>query len=309
MSDKKFRLVTRADFDGIVSGALLMELDMVSNVVFTEPKEVQDGEFPVTSDDITANLPYREEASLCFDHHLSETLRVKDRKNHIIRADCPSAARVIYDHYGGAARFPLISQEMLDAVDKADSAAYSEEEILAPTGWTLLNFIMDPRTGLSRFRDFTTPNDQMMKDLMLYCRHHTLDEILELPDIVERIHTYIEHDEPSEHQIRRCSEQHGDVVVIDLRGEDMIYACNRFMVYALYPTAKISIQVTKEEGRDRTIMAVGKSILDKSSNVKVGPMMLEYGGGGHAGAGTCRIPNADADTVLQELIERLNADG
>lgn len=309
MSDTKYRLVTRADFDGIVSGALLMEQDLIDEVLFTEPKEMQDGLVPVTGDDITANLPYREEVHLCFDHHISEVMRVGDRNNHVIDPDSPSAARVIYDHYGGAAQFPLISKEMLEAVDKADTAQYTEEDILAPTGWTLLNFIMDPRTGLHRFRDFTTPNDQMMQDLMLYCRHHTLDEILELPDIIERIHTYIEHDEPSEHQLRRCSATTGHVTVTDLRKEDIIYACNRFMVYALFPETKVSIQVTFEEGGERTIFAVGKSILDRSSNTNIGPMMLEYGGGGHAGAGTCRVPNADADKVLAELIERINAEG
>lgn len=310
MTESKYRLVTRADFDGIVCGSLLMDLDLIDEVLFVEPKDMQDGKVPVSERDITANLPYRPAVHICFDHHVSELTRVGQNKNHVIVSDSPSTARVIYDHYGGAARFPLISKEMMAAVDQADSAQYSEDDILAPTGWTLLNFIMDPRTGLARFKNFRVPNDQMMQDLMLYCRRHSLQEILELPDIVERIHTYIEHDEPSEHQLRRCSRMEGHVVVCDLRDERPIYACNRFMVYALNPKAKVSIQVTREENDGpRTILAVGKSILDRSSNTNIGPLMLEYGGGGHAGAGTCRVPHAEADRVLAEIVKRINADG
>ncbi len=308
MSDIKYRLVTRADFDGIVSGALLMELGLINNVLFTEPKEMQDGLVPVADNDITANLPYRKEVHLCFGRHVSEVMRVGEHSNQIIDPDSPSTARIIYKHYGGATRFPLISSELLDAVDKANMAQYDEKDILAPTGWTLINFIMDPRTGLHRFRNFTTPNERAMRNLMLYFRHHALDEILKLPDIVERIHTYIRHDEPSEHQIMRCSTMHDHVVVTDIRNEEVIYACNRFMVYALFPEAKVSIQITTEDGGRRIIYAVGKSILDRSSKTNIGIMMLEYDGGGHAGAGTCRIPNAEAEKVLGEIIERINAD-
>lgn len=310
MTDKKFRLVTRADFDGIVCGSLLMELDLIDDVLFAEPKDMQDGVIPVSDRDITANLPYRDAVHLCFDHHVSELTRVGKQENHVINPTAPSTARVIYDYYGGTNRFPLIGVDMMDAVDKADSAQYSEEDILAPTGWTLLNFIMDPRTGLARFKNFRVPNEEMMKDLMVYCRRHSLKEILELPDIVERIHTYIEHDESSEHQLRRCSRMEGHVAVTDLRKEPVIYASNRFMVYAMNPGAKVSIQVTKEENDGpRTILAVGKSILDRSSNTDIGHLMLEYGGGGHAGAGTCRVPHAEADRVLAELVKRINAEG
>ncbi|MEO5337021.1 MAG: exopolyphosphatase [Magnetospirillum sp. WYHS-4] len=310
MSEKKYRLVTRADFDGIVCGSLLMELNLVNEVLFAEPKNMQDGVVPVDGGDITANLPYCAAVHLCFDHHVSELTRVGDNHNHVIKPNSPSTARVIYDYYGGHEGFPLISREMMDAVDQADSAQYTEEDILAPTGWTLLNFIMDPRTGLARFKNFRVPNDEMMRDLMIYCQRHSVKEILELPDIVERIHTYIEHDEPSEHQLRRCSRVEGQVVVTDLRKEKVIYACNRFMVYALNPATKVSIQVTREENDGpRTILAVGRSILDRSSKTNIGPLMLEYGGGGHAGAGTCRVPHAEADRVLAELVQRINADG
>jgi nanoRNase/pAp phosphatase (c-di-AMP/oligoRNAs hydrolase) len=37
--------------------------------------------------------------------------------------------------------------------------------------------------------------------------------------------------------------------------------------------------------------------------------MLSYGGGGHENAGTCQVENDDAERVLNELIEKITADG
>ena len=183
MSDNKYRLITRADFDGVVSGGLLIELDIIDDIVFAEPKDMQDGKVAVTSNDITTNLPYVEGVHLCFDHHLSETIRVGEKDNLIIDPDKPSAARVVYEHFGGREAFPDICEEMMAAVDQADSANYTEEDIFAPGPWTLLNFILDPRTGLSHFAEFTISNEQLMKDMMVYCRHHSVDEILKIPDV------------------------------------------------------------------------------------------------------------------------------
>lgn len=154
MTANKYRLITRADFDGVVSGGLLMELDMIDEIIFVEPKDMQDGKITVTSNDITTNLPYVEGVHLCFDHHLSETTRVGDKENLIIDPNKPSAARVVYEHFGGKEKFPSIPDELMAAVDQADSADYTEEDIFAPGPWTLLNFILDPRTGLSGFAEF-----------------------------------------------------------------------------------------------------------------------------------------------------------
>ena len=136
----KYRLITRSDFDGLVCAVLLKELDMIDDILFVHPKDMQDGKIEVTARDITTNLPYVPGAHLAFDHHLSETIRNKgDKDNHVIDARAPSAARVVYNYYGGQRRFPGISSEMMEAVDKADAAQYVREEILEPTGWTLLN--------------------------------------------------------------------------------------------------------------------------------------------------------------------------
>ncbi len=310
MSSPQYRLVTRSDFDGLVCAVLLNELELINDILFVHPKDMQDGKITITERDITTNLPYVASAHLVFDHHESETVRnTGERPNHIIEAHAPSAARVVYNHFGGKARFPRVTDEMMTAVDQADSAQYSREDVLNPQKWTLLNYLMDSRTGLGRFREFRISNYQLMMDLIKYCRDHTIEEILALPDVQERVTLYQEHAEKAKEQILRCAKQHGNLVVLDLRGEDTIWAVNRFMIYALFPTANISIHVMWGLQKQNTVLATGKSILDRSSKTHVGNLMLEYGGGGHNAAGTCQIANDQADAVLHTLIQRINADG
>ncbi len=309
LANKKYSLITRADFDGVVAAVLFKEMEMVDDVIFAHPKDMQDGKIKVDDSIITTNLPYVEGVHLCFDHHLSETLRVGQRDNHIIDPNAPSAARVVYEYYGGESQFPKIPDGLMDAVDKADSAQYSTTDILAPTGWTLLNFIIDPRTGLGRFRDFAISNDQLLLDMIVYCRRHPIEDILAIPDVEERVYLYHEHDELAEFQIERCSTMHGNLLVLDLRGEEVIHPVNRFMVYALNPEANISLHVMWGVRKEKTVFAVGKSITNRTSKTNIGKLMLEYGGGGHENAGTCQIENDRAEQVMAELIERITADG
>jgi nanoRNase/pAp phosphatase (c-di-AMP/oligoRNAs hydrolase) len=310
MSTSKFRLVTRSDFDGLVCAVLLNELDMINDIKFVHPKDMQDGKIEITASDITTNLPYVASAHLAFDHHESETIRnTGERPNHIISATAPSAARVVYDYYGGKKAFPQISDDMMEAVDKADSAQYNRDEVLNPKGWELLHYLMDSRTGLGRFREFRISNYQLMMDLIKYCRDHSIAQILELPDVVERVKLYEEHAEKARDQIQRCSTVHKNLVVLDLRNEETIYAVNRFMIYALYPQCNISIHAMWGVQKQNTVFATGKSILDRSCKSNVGELMLTYGGGGHQAAGTCQVENDRAATVLQELITKINAAG
>ncbi len=308
MGSERYRLVTRSDFDGLVCAVLLKQLGMVQDIVFVHPKDVQDGQVEIGPGDIATNLPYMPDAHLVFDHHHSETLRnATIAANHIIDPDAPSAARVVYDYYGGAERFPSISPELMRAVDQADSAQYSLEEVLAPTGWVLLNFLMDSRTGLGRFRDFRISNYQLMMQLIEACQHHQIDEILNLPDVKERVDLYHQQTEAFVAQLQRCSSDRGSVVVIDLRDEEVIHAGNRFMVYALFPACTVSVHVLWGKQRQNTVLAAGKSILNRTSSADIGALMLSYGGGGHANAGTCQVAHDDADRVLDELVGHLNA--
>src|SRR3954470_10288138 len=302
------RLVTRSDFDGLVCAALLKELGMLDEVLFVHPKDIQDGKVELSSSDITANLPYRPEVALSFDHHSSEDLRVtEDAGNRVATSSADSAARVIYEHFGGAERFPRVSEEIMEAVDKADAAKFNESEILDPQGWILLSFLMDPRTGLGRFREFGISNYELMMQLIDLCLDHGVDEILEHPDVAERVALYREHAVAAKEQILRCSTVRGPVVVLDLRDEEVIHPTNRFMVYALHPQCTVSVHVIWGLRQQNTVFAVGRSIIDRSSTFNIGRLMLAYGGGGHEAAGTCQLDNDRAETLLAEIVDIIEA--
>jgi nanoRNase/pAp phosphatase (c-di-AMP/oligoRNAs hydrolase) len=227
--------------------------------------------------------------------------------NHIIDPDAPSAARVVYNYYGGSDKFRSISQEMLTAVDKADSAQFNREEILDPQDWVLLNFLMDARTGLGRFRNFRISNYQLMMELIDYCKNHSIEEILAIEDVKERRDFYFEQAEKFKEQLKRCGKVYDNLVVLDLKEEETIYPGNRFLVYALYPECNISMHVMWGLKKQNTVFAVGKSILNKTTSVNIGKLMLDYGGGGHANAGTCQVENERAEEVFQELVQKMTS--
>ena len=305
-----FRLVTRSDFDGLVCAALLKELNLIDDIKFVHPKDMQDGIIEITERDITTNLPYVKGVHLAFDHHLSETIRVKGiEENHIIDPLAPSAARVLYNYFGGETKFTKRWDEILEAVDKADSANFTRDEILKPTGWVLLNFLMDPRTGLGRFRNFRISNYQLMMELIDKCKSMTIAEILEIYDVKERVELYFGMEDKFKDQLIKCSTVHKNLVILDLKNEEIIYPGNRFMIYAIYPECNISMHVLWGLKKQNTVFAVGKSILNKSSNTNIGELMLEYNGGGHKNAGTCQISNDNIDIVMNDLIQKINFAG
>ncbi len=307
MTETKFRLVTRSDFDGLVCGVLLKEASLVDEISFVHPKDMQDGKIAISARDITTNLPYVAGCHLAFDHHSSEMERGggKPPANHIIDPHALSAARVVYRYYGGPSAFPRIGEDIMEAVDKADSAGFVADEILHPGGWALLNFLMDSRTGLGRFRQFRISNYELMMKLIDYCRDHSVEQILALPDVAERVELYRQHETQFCEQLMRCSRIYRDLVVLDLRNEPTIFAGNRFMVYAMYPQCRVSVHVLWGVKQQNTVFAIGKSIIDRSSPVDVGALCLSYGGGGHEAAGTCQVDNDRADAVLAELIGKL----
>ena len=301
--DKKYRLVTRSDMDGLICAVLLKHLDMIDDIKFVHPKDMQDGIIEIKENDIITNLPYNKNAYMVFDHHLSETIRNELSDNHIIDPDAPSAAEVIYQYYGGKDSFPTKFDDMMKAANKADSARFSIEDVLEPKGWDLLSFLMDSRTGLGRFRNFSVSNYQLMMDLIDYCKDHDIDEIMKQADVVERVELYDRYKNAFIDQIQRCSTVHEKCVVLDLTEEEIIYPGNRFMIYALYPEAEISIHKIWGFQKRNIVFAVGKSIFNKNSTINIGELMLEYEGGGHFNAGTCQIPTQEADKVLNALIE------
>lgn len=303
------RLVTRSDFDGLACAMMLKELGLIDDIKFVHPKDVQDGKIELSKTDITTNLPYDPRVGLAFDHHESEEDRLRATETNgklIIDPNARSAARVLYDYYGGRDKFPRISDELMEAVDKGDSADFTEEEILHPTGWVLLHYLMDARTGLGRFHDFRISNYDLMMELIDYCLEHTIDEILELPDVKERVELYFEQEKLFKEQLQRIAKVDGDCVILDLRDEDVIHAGNRFMIYALYPEAKYSVHVVWGFKKQNTAVMIGKSIINKSGVVDIGQLCLAYGGGGHHNAGTCQLSNDEVDVLLPSIIMAIN---
>ena len=303
----KYRLITRSDFDGLVCAMLLKEMKMLDDIKFVHPKDVQEGLVDITDRDILTNLPFDPNCHLCFDHHASEEIR-NDTKNTklILEATADSAARVVYNYYGGAETFPGINLEMMEAVDRADSARFERQHVLAPQGWEMLNFIMDPRTGLGRFRNYRVSNYNLMMALIDLLRHSSIDEVLAMPDVRERVEVYNAQREMFCEQIGRCASVDGDVVVNDIRGEEIIFAGNRFMIYALYPESNVSVQVMPGRQNMNTVIAVGKSIFKRNNPANVGEICLRYGGGGHHAAGTCQVAHEDAERVIREICDALN---
>ena len=305
----KKRLVTRSDFDGLVCAMILRELDIIEDIKFVHPKDVQDGKIELSENDITTNLPYDPRVGLAFDHHESEIDRLKSIEaggELVIDPHARSAARVVFQYYGGKEKLPGITDELMDAVDKGDSADFTIDEILHPEGWVLMHYLMDPRTGLGRFRNFRISNYELMMQLIGFCMNHTIEEILELPDVKERVELYFAQTELFKAQLQRIARLYDKVVVLDLREEEIIHAGNRFMIYALYPEAQISVHVEKKKKKQNTAVMIGKSIVNKASDVDIGELCLTYGGGGHKNAGTCQLDNDKVDAILPDIIKALN---
>lgn len=303
------RLLTRSDFDGLACAVLLKEAGIISSRKFVHPKDIQDGLIEVNENDVLANVPYVEGCGLWFDHHSSEDERLKMGK--IFQGDsrpAPSAARVIYDYYGGNEKFGHLN-EMMSAVDKSDSAQFTVEEIQNPKDWVLLSFIMDPRTGLGRFKDYRISNYQLMDDIIECCRSMPINEILSLPDVQERVNRYFEQDRLFRDMLLQYSRKDGNVIISDLRGVEVIYSGNRFFIYSLFPEQNISIWIVDGKGKQNCVFAIGHSIINRTSNTDVGSLMLKYGGGGHKAVGTCQVPYQEAGRVLEELVETIKRDG
>jgi len=299
------RLVTRSDFDGLACGALLKEAGIIDNWKFAHPKDLQDGLVEVNENDCLANVPFVPGCGLWFDHHSSEFERNELQGKYKGESRiAPSCARIIYDYYGGEERFPQFT-DMMIAVDKVDSGNLTRDEVLNPSGWILIGFLMDPRTGLGRWRQFTISNYQLMEMLIDACRTMTIDEILALPDVKERIEVYEEQTLKFKEMIIKYTSTNGNVIITDLRGVDPIYTGNRFMIYSLYPDQNISAWIVSGRGGHGCSAAVGYSILNRTCTLDVGALMLKYNGGGHKAVGTCQFSDENMESELPKMLNEL----
>ena len=272
--EDKMRLVTRSDFDGLVCAMLFRELDVIGDIKFVHPKDVQDGKVELSNNDITTNLPFDPRVGIAFDHHESELSRndMEAIKEQYICYVAKSAARVVYDYYGGAETFKTVTTEIMEAVDKGDSADFTADEILHPKDWVLMNFLMDARTGLGRFHNFRISNYDLMMELITYCTNHSIEEVLALPDVKERVDLYFEQQELFKQQLKDTVVIHDKVAVIDLRPLETIYAGNRFMVYAMWPEVEMSVHVAWGFKKQNTAVMIGKSIINKAGTLDIGQL-------------------------------------
>jgi hypothetical protein len=303
------RLLTRSDFDGLMCAVLLKELDLFEEKKFVHPKDIQDGVIEVTNDDILVNIPYAPGCGMWFDHHTSEDARGLMYQFKYVGASwpAPSCARVIYEYYGGAKGRLARFKHMVMEADKCDSAHFTREEILNPGGMVLLSFIMDPRTGFGRYRDFRISNYQLMDCLIDYLRTMEIEEIMCIEDLQERVNLYSEHKDAFLQMMKDTSWAEGAAVITDLRGVEETYVGNRHVIYALFPDQNVSVRIFDGREKQFCVFSVGYSILNRTATVDVGKLMLKYGGGGHRRVGTCQVPYADVDRILKEIIEEINA--
>lgn len=304
------RLLTRSDFDGLACAVLLKDVGLIDRYKFVHPKDIQDGKEEVSENDILANIPYVPGCALWFDHHTSEQRRLPDMGPFEgAYREAPSCARVIWDYYDGENTFGDVFDELMTAVDKSDSGNLNHEDIENPRDWILLSYIMDPRTGLGRYRDYRISNYQLMEDLVEQCRNRSIGEILLLPDVMERTRRYYEQTGLFRAMIRRRGRQDENLVVVDLRDQEEIYAGNRFVLYTMFPDANISLQIMWGVNKQNVVFTCGHSVTNRTSKTDVGALMFEYGGGGHRQVGTCQVPVEDADRVQAELVKRIKSEG
>ncbi|HOX46744.1 MAG TPA: exopolyphosphatase [Myxococcota bacterium] len=306
------RLITRSDFDGLACAVLLEEVGVVDDYLFVHPKDVQDGKVEATENDVVANVPFIEGCGLWFDHHSSERerLEMKSLKFKGSSKPSPSCARVIYDYYGGAAKFAKFDESgLMDAVDRSDSAYWTIDDILQPHGWALLSFVMDARSGLGRFKDYRISNYALMKDMIGYCRQMSLEQILAVPDVEERVKRYRQQEHAYKVMLMKHAHAEANVIVIDLLDLDEIPSGNRFVEYALFPQQNVSARCMWGRERKNVVITVGHSILTRTCNTNVGSLLLAYGGGGHETVGTCQVPVEKGDNAFTEIIETLKKNG
>jgi nanoRNase/pAp phosphatase (c-di-AMP/oligoRNAs hydrolase) len=305
------RLMTRSDFDGLACAVLLVEKGIVNEYKFVHPKDIQDGKIEATKNDVLANVPYVKGCGLWFDHHASEEdrLQLKDLKFEGASHPAPSAAQVIWDYYDGEKTFGKHLLPLLEAVNKSDSGSFTKEEILDPKGWILLSFVMDPRTGLGRFRDYRISNYKLMENMIQYCRTKTVDEILEVPDVQERMKRYFDQHELFKEMLKRSCRTDGNVIITNVMKEEIVYSGNRFLVYALYPEQNIEVRIMWGKDKQNVVFTCGHSILKRTSRTNVGKLMLKYGGGGHEKVGTCQVPIDGWEKTFGEILDQMHKDG
>ncbi len=314
------RLVTRADFDGIVCGSLITLMEEIDSYLFVEPKFLQDGMVDIRNGDIIANLPYHPDCALWFDHHVtnkdwdSETPIVPGKGGFRL---APSAARVVYEYYTTVASataqeskiqnlkskivqgLKILGSErmryLLEETDRIDAGQLVPEDVHHPQGYVLISMTLDGR------REEDQPYWLRLIGLL---RDRSLEEILKEPEVKQRCQQIVDSQEKLKAILLERTTLKGNVIFVDLRGIQEIPDGNRFLLYTLFPTGNISIKIADDSQRaNTTAISVGYNIFNTTSKVNVGALLKKHGGGGHKVVGSCRVPSGEAERAIREIFE------
>jgi hypothetical protein len=293
------RLVTRADLDGLTCAVLIGEMEPIDSIELIHPQDLTDKKFEILKGDILANLPYHPNAGKWFDHHLltESNLKPPDKFDGAYR-HAPSTARIVEEYY----KSPKLKKydALIQETDRMDSANLTLEDVLDPKGYILLGYTIDPRTGLSGFRDYF----MLLLDAL---KNKTIQEILEMPEVQHRVNQMRSEWLIFKRLTLENSRIDGNVVLTDFRHIEKIPIGNRFLVYTLFPDANVSVRVHWGPQRQFVAVVVGHSIFNRTCKVNIGELMSDFGGGGHVGAGAAPLKAETANADIEEIIRRLKA--
>ena len=313
------RLVTRADFDGLVCGALLTKFEPIDAYLFVEPKFMQDGLVEIRAGDIIANLPYHPNCTLWFDHHVTNT--TPDFAKPIVLGKggfrlAPSAARVVYEYYKELGNQPMGSGEerttrltdneitafldserikyLLYETDRIDAGKLEPQDVLDPQGYVLISMTTDGRNS---------GDEPYWLRIIELLRGASLEEILRDPEVSRRCQQIRDEQEQLRRLLLARTVMKGNVIFVDLRGIQEIPDGNRFLIFTLFPQGNIQVKVADDKQRENTTsISVGYNIFNTTSNVNVGELLSHHGGGGHKVVGSCRVPNDQAEAAIREIV-------
>jgi oligoribonuclease NrnB/cAMP/cGMP phosphodiesterase (DHH superfamily) len=310
------RLVTRADFDGLVCGALITKFEKIDSFLFVEPKFMQDGLVEIRHGDIIANLPYHPNCTLWFDHHITNTTPQYDRPIMPGKGGfrlAPSAARVVCEYYtelgtrqqamGTLAISPqeILSflgteriEFLLQEADKIDAGKLSQEDVLNPQGYVLISMTTDGRNA---------GDEPYWLRVIELLREETLKTMLNDPEVKRRSQIIVDEQDKLRKILLERATLKGNVIYVDLRGLQEVSEGNRFLIFTLVPQGNIQVKIADDTQRENTTaISVGYNIFNPTSKVNVGELLQRYGGGGHKVVGSCRVPNDKADQAIKEIV-------
>ncbi|MEO8504823.1 MAG: exopolyphosphatase [Acidobacteriota bacterium] len=296
------RLVTRGDLDGLTCAVILSVNEDIEDIVLIHPQDITDGRADIRSGDVIANLPYHPNCSMWFDHHMhTATSHFPLRKVPGVFAEADSAARLVYEHYGGEKAMPEFA-ELVRETDRLDAAKLTPEDVLSPQRYIKLGFTLDGRSGLGTFETYFTHLVDLLKMGL------SIERLLEDFSIAKRCEVIESEGASFREDLRRCSRVDGNVVITDFRNLEHPPIGNRFLIYALYPEVNVSLRLHWGPGRAYPMLLLGHSIFNRTCKSNVGELAARYGGGGHRGAGSVPL-QADAEQQIQMVISELKANG